>query len=173
MAKKAFNKDEFLLDWRTGRYNGRTGIEQLARKYGISKSKAYTLVNGVEKDLSETINQVVAVTQELNTLSDEEFKVVQNHASRETKLKDRRDKIVHLAWDAMEERLLDPDKRKELSTYDIKTLVDANDKNCVTAEIAPRFASNGGVTVNANAQAGVQQRTITFEVLDARNNKAN
>lgn len=154
--RKEFDVEALLADWKTGRYEGRSGVDKLASLYGVSRNIVYNTIRDCEASNKELCDKIVSVNQSLNGLCDKDFNSVMKHADRETRLKNRRDKIVELAFDAIEEKLQDADKRKELSTYDIKTLVEASDKNCVTAEIAPRF-SNNGVTVNATAQAGIQQ----------------
>lgn len=161
--KKELDVEALLADWKTGRYQGRSGVDKLAKKYGIGKDKVYSLVRDVEQVNRQLTDKIVLVNQSLNELSDKEYFSVVKHADRETRLKNRRDTIVEKAFDAIEEKLLNV---KDLSPYDIKALVEANDKNCVTAEIAPRF-SNNGVTVNATAQAGVQVKSYEEQLREA------
>lgn len=149
---KEFDKEGLIADWKTGRYEGRNGIDELSKKYGINRNKVYEITKEFGFETKELTDKIVSSNQELNGLSDKEFNSVIKHADRETRLKNRRDKIVNLAFDTIEERF-QRGSREELSPMDIKALVDATDKTCVTAEIADRFNKNAGST--NIAQAGV------------------
>jgi hypothetical protein len=151
---KAIDTEGLLADWQTGRYKGTTGLEKLAKKYGIGKTKVFELTRDVPLLTNELTNKLVEVNQELNQLTNKNYESVVNHANREAALKSRRDLIVNLAFDVIEERL-QKGVRAELSPMDIKCLIDANDKNCVTAEIADRFNKNAGSTNIAQAGVGV------------------
>ena len=161
---KEFDRDGLIADWKTGRYKGTAGAELLSKKYGIGKTKVFKVTRDIPQLTNELTNKLVEVNQGLNELTTKEFNSVVNVANRETKLKIRRDNIVNLMFDAIEERLVSKESRAGLSPLDIKILGDASDKNCITGEIADRHNKNAGTTNNI----GVSLNTMSLEELELK-----
>jgi hypothetical protein len=120
-------------------------LNQISNELGIDKgniSKKSKKDNWQKGKLQPLIQYAVRVEEAFTTLSQLELAAVISERDDILRLKNKRDKIVELAFDRI---------ANELSTCEvqhIKPLIEAADKACVMAEIAPRFNPNSGAKIN-------------------------
>ncbi len=123
----------------------RPSIDRRAKKEGWTKDELRQLVAGMTRDkvVFETLNET-----EQKVVS----KIVTEDASREIKFKSMRDKIAEKAFKRIDSEL------DLCEVQHIKPLIEAADKTCVMAEIAPRFNANAGtnITNQQNTQAIIE-----------------
>jgi transposase-like protein len=162
VSKKSYDKEALIADHKTGAYSQR----ELAKRHGVSNGTVCHVTKGipqdskqlVEKKVEETLlsEQLSAKKIELNQLAigktEQELSAIIEAAQFKLdfmkSVQDFGNKAIRKAVDLLE---------VEETGQGFKAIVEGVDKLTVTHKINERFASGGGVTVNANAQAGVQQ----------------
>lgn len=149
MAAKPLDKkvaDSVLADWRTGSYSQ----QKLAEKYNVSKGVVNKLCKGVEQDVADIVTAGIEYQCGLARHDDRIVtainEAVTNESERQIRFKSMRDKIAEESFKRIEKEL------PKCEIQHIKSLMDAADKTCVMAEIAPRFNPNSTTINNVNAQ---------------------
>ena len=140
--KTRFDKEGVIADYKTGQYSGSIGLDRLGRKYNISRNIVLKAIVGIEQDNKALTDNVIAVTEGLNSLQRKEYDAVISEANRVLHLKTRRDTIAEMFFDKIEQDLM------KCETRDVKGLADTLDRVCITTDLAPRFNPNSGTTVN-------------------------
>jgi hypothetical protein len=145
-AKALYKAGKSLRDIEKETGIPRPTIDRKAKKEGWTKDELRQLVVDMTRDkvtfetLNETEQKVVS-------------KIVTEDASREIKFKSMRDKIAEKAFMRIDNEL------DFCEVQHIKPLIEAADKTCVMAEIAPRFNPTATTFNNLNAQQTNVERT--------------
>jgi hypothetical protein len=124
-----------------------------------NRAKKEAWVRGV---LAQLITDTVRVKEQFGTLGMAQQQVVSKEV--ETKIRNiaSRDDFVTAAFSRLNSEI------KVCDTQLIKPIVDAHDKLCVTAEIAPRFNPSAAQTVNNIVNAAPESLTDQ-QILDRAN----
>ena len=139
-------------------------LNQISNELGIDKgniSKKAKKDNWQKGKLQPLIQDAVRVQEAFTTLSRPELEAVVNERDNIIRFKNKRDKIVDLAFDRIASEL------PTCEVQHIKPLVEAADKTCVMADIAPRFNPNSGAKINNTI---AQQTVIDGDVIEDRFN---
>lgn len=141
-AGKSLNEIELETGFNKG------SISRQAKKDGWKKGK-----------LQPFILDAVRAKEELAT---PELHLVAVESDRILGLKKKRDSIADKAFERIEKEL------KDCEVQHIKSLIEAADKTCVMAEIAPRFNPNSTTINNVNAQQnnGGEKPSILVSFVD-------
>jgi hypothetical protein len=122
-------------------------IEREVKRLGVKKGDLSSLTHDIARDVAEYV-KLPGSTQD--AVSKEVARI--NHA------KSRRDTIADKVFDRIELSILSCEDNV------VKSLADALDRVCITAEIAPRFNAPAIIN-NTNAQQNNEQKKITYEVV--------
>ncbi len=120
-------------------------LNQISNELGIDKgniSKKAKKDNWQKEKLQQLIQNAVRVEEAFTTLSQLELAAVINERDDILRFKNKRDKIIDLAFDRIANEL------ETCEVQHIKPLIDTADKTCIMAEIAPRFNPNSGAKIN-------------------------
>jgi hypothetical protein len=120
-------------------------LNQISNELGIDKgniSKKAKKDNWQKGKLQPLIQDAVRVEEAFTTLSQLELAAVINERDDILRFRNKRDKIVDLAFDRIANEL------PTCEVQHIKPLIEAADKTCIMAEIAPRFNPNSGTKIN-------------------------
>jgi predicted DNA-binding protein YlxM (UPF0122 family) len=155
MAAKPLNQnviDSIIADWRTGAYSQ----QKIADKYKVSKGAVNKICKNVEQDVTAIVTAGIEYKCGLAEHDDRIVtainEVVTNESERIFKFKTMRDKITEKAFNRIDRELTD------CEVQHIKPLIEAADKTCVMAEIAPRFNPTATTINNLNAQQNIDER---------------
>ena len=138
-------------------------LNQISNELGIDKgniSKKAKKDNWQKGKLQPIIQDAVRVQEAFTTLSQPELEAVVNERDNIIRFKNKRDKIIDLAFDRIASEL------PTCEVQHIKPLIEAADKTCVMADIAPRFNPNSMKINNTVAQ----QTVVDGEVIEDRFN---
>jgi transposase-like protein len=162
VSKKSYDKEALIADYKTGAYTQR----ELANRHGVSAATVNTAIKGIAQSSKDLVNKKVEetfLTEQLNAKkieinqlaaekTEQELNAILNAVQFKVdfmkSVQDFGNKAIRKAVDLLE---------AEETGQGFKAIVEGVDKLTVTHKINERFASGGGLTVNANAQAGVQQ----------------
>jgi hypothetical protein len=120
-------------------------LNQISNELGIDKgniSKKAKKDNWQKGKLQPIIQDAVRVQEAFTILSQPELEAVVNERDDILRFRNKRDKIVDLAFDRIASEL------PTCEVQHIKPLIEAADKTCIMAEIAPRFNPNSGAKIN-------------------------
>jgi hypothetical protein len=120
-------------------------LNQISNELGIDKgniSKKAKKDNWQKGKLQPLIQDAVRVEEAFTTLSQLELAAVINERDDILRFRNKRDKIVDLAFERIASEL------PTCEVQHIKPLIEAADKTCIMAEIAPRFNPNLGTKIN-------------------------
>lgn len=115
-------------------------IEREVKKLGVLKGD----VSSLTSDLARDVGNFVKLPIEVQAL-------VSSEVARLNHFKGLRDEVADLAFTKLKDSIVNCENNE------IKGIVDALDKLCVTTEIAPRFSNVGSVINNVNAQQNVEK----------------
>jgi hypothetical protein len=141
MARTAkYNRNEVIADWEIGKYT----VRDLAHKHKISIGTVHNIVSGIDKKIEPLVNKQVSINQELANLNEHELNNFKQEVDERSRYIIRKNTCADLAFNKIEKEL------PQCETRDVKGLVEALDKVCVIAEIAPRFNPNAGTNIQNN-----------------------
>lgn len=152
-------------DWEKAKIMFEMGksLNQISNELGIDKgniSKKAKKDNWQKGKLQPLIQDAVRVQEAFTTLSQPELAAVINERDDILRFKNKRDSIIDLAFDRIANEL------PTCEVQHIKPLIEAADKTCVMADIAPRF-NPSSTTINNTV---AQQTVVDGEVTEARFN---
>jgi hypothetical protein len=107
--------------------------------------------------LQPLIQDAVRIQEAFTTLSQPELAAVISERDDILRFKNKRDKIIDLAFDRIASEL------PSCEVQHIKPLIEAADKTCIMAEIAPRFNPNSGTKINNTV---AQQNHVDGEAIE-------
>lgn len=152
-----YDREQLLADWRAGGYTQ----QELSDKYGTSRSNVAKLVNGVKKDLLDTVTKKIQVEQDIAALTEQEVTSVTEQTKQAIE-------------DAAMIRLLTKNnmvgvsaKLKQhdgLSMLDHKHAQDLIDKASVTLKVNDRFSK--AANIQQNMQNVNKSVTRVFHVVE-------
>jgi len=115
-------------------------IEREVKKLGVSKGDVSTLTSDLARDLGDFVKLPVEVQA-----------LVSNEVARLNHFKALRDEVADLAFTKLKDSIVNCENNE------LKGIVDALDKLCITTEIAPRHSTASNVVNNINAQQNVSE----------------
>lgn len=131
-------KEHILADYHTGQFS----IRALAIKHTIGKTTIANLVKDIKPKNKDNVDILVAVHTELSEQSGQEVDSVKQIVDKKTEhLKLINDNATLLAG-----KIKTLAENPKNTSYDVKTLVDANDKLAITLKVADRHAPKIDVT---------------------------
>jgi hypothetical protein len=115
-------------------------IEREVKKLGVSKGDVSSLTSDLARDLGDFVKLPVEVQA-----------LVSNEVARLNHFKALRDEVADLAFTKLKDSIVNCENNE------IKGIVDALDKLCITTEIAARHSTNSNVVNNINAQHNISE----------------
>jgi len=158
--------EDIINYWKTGEYSQ----QQLANKFKVSKGYVNKICKGVEQTMTATVTAGASYKSELMRQNDRMVTALEDVTDRKAHFMSLRDRNVGKLFEAVEKKIdLIIESPASYDSIEVKNLVESNDKNCITAEIAPRHA-NSTNNFNVAANAGIKtDNKIVFEVIDSIN----
>ena len=147
---KAYDKEQLLIDWRTGDFTQR----DLAHKHGVSQTLVNKLVKDIPQDLKELVIKKLSLDQELAEKSNQEVITITLSVDHKKGLIKDIEFFSNRAIKKAVELLEMSD-----SGNDLKAIVDAVDKISVTNNINDRHAKPNTTTIQNNTQNNYENLT--------------